>query len=247
MPIATNAVFRDELTTRLYRNMFGLSLKIGAILLSFAMQDNCLQKAETKPKNEPKMENTEVKNLPKLEASITLQDKVLHVEYKLKNTTGKTIYLFNVLWEHDNQGKPLSAPQPVYACLRDNKTLLLGKQIPPLPLLKSVELRRIPFVTKIEANQDFSEKFDIPVPVEEYNPYFPKTQQSSVENRRAESVVFTIQFIREIEGLKVKPAQIGNAFTIWHQNIFGNLETISTNPKPIAVQVNYRTDTFERF
>lgn len=194
---------------------------------------------------ETKMENTEEKNIPALEVSLNQQGSVLSLEYKVKNTTGKTIYLFNVLYEWDAKGQPVPAAQGVYASLNENGVLHLAKEIPPAPSIKSVEVRRIPYVTKIEAGAEFKEKVDLKIPIEEYNPYFPKQPDSKTEVQTAESVYFTIQFIRESDELEVKPTKFENAFSVWHPDLFGNVETLRSKDKPIAVPVNQRTDTFE--
>ena len=205
---------------------------------------NNKQPANTE-KGKTKMENTEEKNTPTLEVSLNQQDKILSLEYKVKNTTGKTIYLFNVLYEWDAKGQPVPAPQGVYASLNEDKVLHLAKEIPPAPSIKSVEVRRIPYVTKIEAGAEFREKVDLKIPIEEYNPYFPKQTDSKTAPATAESVYFTIQFIRASDELEVKPTKFENAFSVWHPNLFGNVETLRSNDKPIAVPVNQRTDTFE--
>lgn len=192
-----------------------------------------------------KMENTEEKNAPALEVSINQQGSVLSLEYKVKNTTGKTIYLFNVLYEWDAKGQPVPAPQGVYASLDENSVLHLAKEIPPAPSIKSVEVRRIPYVTKIEAGAEFKEKVDLKIPIEEYNPYFPKQPNSTTQATTAESVYFTMQFIRASDELEVKPTKFENAFSVWHPDLFGNVETLRSKDKPLAVPVNQRTDTFE--
>jgi hypothetical protein len=202
---------------------------------------------QTMPKSETTMESETAKTLPKLEASINLREKRLEIEYKVKNTTEKPIYLFNVLWEYDNTGKVHFSPQKAYACLRNDGTLYLAKIIPPIPQVRSVEIRLIPYVTKVDAGKEFIEKVELVVPVEEFNPYFPKMPNSELENRFAESVEFGLQFLRESDGLKVSPTQIEKASSVWHPNIFGNVENLITKPKPISVEVRYRKDAFERF
>lgn len=228
--------------------MIGLVLKFSLIIIVFALQKDCaVQNVQPEPKSETKMENTETKSLPTLQANISLNDKTLNIEYKVKNTTDKAIYLFNVLWEMGNDGKAFPAEHKLYICLRSDKTLLLAKQIPKLPLIDSVEFREIPYVTRVDAGKEFSEKINLPVPVEEFSPYFPKMENSTTELQTSENVIFKAQFIREIEGLEVKKTTIENAFKVWHRDIFGNVENLETKPKAIFVEVNKRTDKFEEF
>lgn len=197
---------------------------------------------------EPKMEEQRgVDKSVQLDIEIELRDKSLQVAYKVKNKSAKPIYLFNVLWDFSPSGQYVSAPKPAYTCLRDDGTFVIAKQIPPLPKSKRVELKIVPFATKVEAGGELSDKFEISVPASEYNPYFPKTNEKSEELKTAEAVLFVIQYIAETEELEVKPALLENALNIWHPDFIGKTETLSAKPKPITFQVKRRTDKFERF
>jgi hypothetical protein len=182
-----------------------------------------------------------------LETNISLQDKMLRVEYKIRNKTAKPIYLFNVLWDTTSSGQYVAAPQAVYSCLRGDETFHIAKQILPLPKNKRVELRIVPFVTKVEAGADFIDRFELEVPAPEYNPYFPMMKDSGEERKMAQAVVFSIQYVAEIEGLEVKPAPLGAALNIWHQNLVGSIRALSSKPKSISFPVKKRTDYFEEF
>lgn len=201
-----------------------------------------------KTRNEKKMDgNNKDKNAPTLETSFNLRENILQIEYKVKNSTAKPIYLFNVLWDFDKTGNYIAAPQPVYAVLRQDGKLHLAKQILPLPKGRKVELRLIPFATKVEAGAEFGEKIELPVPVAEYNPYFPTNSETKTEIRTSESVFFTIQFIRESDELEVKPGNLRDALFVRHPDIFGNLETLSSKTSAIEVSVKKRTDSFDEF
>ncbi len=203
---------------------------------------------QNKVQGETKMQETnEALKSVLLDTNISLQDNILTVEYLIKNKSAKAIYLFNVLWEFSPDGKYIPAPQPFYTLLQDNGTLHLAKEIPPLPKKKRVELKLVPFATKVEAGKDFSEKFEISAPLLEYNPYFPKEKDKSEELKTAETVVLTVQFVGELEKMEVKPAPLGNALTVWHHDLAEKIRTLSSKPKPISIQVKKRTDYFERF
>ncbi|HLL99643.1 MAG TPA: hypothetical protein VK400_01195 [Pyrinomonadaceae bacterium] len=191
-------------------------------------------------------EKSAEKDLPVLQTNIALIDKHLQVEYRVKNTTAKPIYIFNVLWD-TSSGEYRRAPQGVYVSLKTDGALHLSKQIPALPKTMKVEVREIPFVTKIEAGKEFAETIKLAVPVEEYNPYFPKESDSTEELKNAETAVFSIQFIRESDELVTEPAPIKDALSVRHPNLFGNVETLSSKPGAVNVQVKRRTDSFERF
>ena len=205
------------------------------------------KRSEPPVKSENTMENSESKDIPKLDVKIKVVGDSLTLEYKVKNTTPTTIYLFNVLYVWDNSGTPVIDQHVVYSCLSGDGTLHLSKQILPLPRLKKVEVRRIPFTTKVLAGGEFGEKVSIKIPVEEYNPYFMKGPNSEVEPRAAESIFFSIQFIRESDQLHVAETNIPNAFSVNHPSLLSSVESIQSRPTPTMVKVEKRKDPFEAF
>lgn len=228
--------------------VLGLFIKVCLVFAVVFAQGDCALRTADEPvrdkKTEVIMEN-EQKHMPQLKVNYSVNETSLEVEYKLKNTGDAAIYLFNII--PSQTAADQIAQQPFYSCLRDDGTLVLAKMIPKLPSIASVEFREIPFVTRVDAGQEFAEKVSVSIPIEEYSPYFMKLPDSKVEQRPAESVVFILQFIREKDELKVKEANIPNGFSVWHPDLFGNVETISTDPRVIAVNVERRLDTFERF
>lgn len=210
-------------------------------------RENIPNRAQSE-KGEIKMEeNDRMEKKPTLETEINLQNDSMQINYRVKNKSDRAIYIFNVLWEWDAKGQYIRAPQAVYASLNGDGTLHLSQQIPPLPKSKRVEVRRIPYVTKIESGEELSEKINVAVPVEEYNPYFPKKDGSAVESKTAKSIIFSIEFISQTDDLKVTATNIENAFSVWHQDLLTKTETLSSKPKLIPVKVNKRTDLFEEF
>jgi hypothetical protein len=85
------------------------------------------------------------------------------------------------------------------------------------------------------------------VPIEEYNPYYPKSADSKYETLMAESVIFTIQFIRESDELKINKTPIEDMISVYHPDLFSNIENLFSKPSLIEVQVNKRMDKFEGF
>lgn len=229
--------------------MIGVA-RIGLILLAFAIQNESGQ-CRTRPENDRGkggiMVKEELKQMPKLDVQLAVKEKSIQIDYKVTNTTGSPIYLFNVIWEYENSGKvKLSSPN-AYVSLRNNSTLLVAKQVAPLPKTKAVELRVVPLATKLEAGKDFAESVVLPIPVEEFNPYFIKQESSRTEPAVAESLVFAIQFIREIDGLDVRPGDLANSLFVRHSDLFGNLELLEGFPKSVELKVEKRMDAFERF
>jgi hypothetical protein len=201
---------------------------------------------KTKSQNKMTMEeNNEKKKMPILQTEINLQQENLQVKYKVKNVTEEEIYLFNVLWDWNSQGQYIPDPKPAYATMAEPGLLHIAKQIPALPKTRRVELRRIPFVTKVAPGETFEDVFTIKVPVEEYNPYFPKEQNSETELIEADSVVFSTQFVFGSDELEIKDAPLQNSYSIWHPELLNMVETLRSKESPVNVKVEKRLDPFE--
>ncbi|MEZ5306145.1 MAG: hypothetical protein R2684_03250 [Pyrinomonadaceae bacterium] len=191
------------------------------------------------------MENTEQKNEPKLETQIAQKGTALEVNYTIKNNTTDKIYIFNVPWDVDGSGKFVKARNEAYVQLMNDGTLVVAQKIPKLPVLQSVEFREIPYTTEIAAGAEFKATISLPLPIEEFNPYFPKDENTEIEEKLAERVVFEIQYIRNSEDLKAEATAIEGAFSIWHPDLFGTVEMLESRPSPTAIKVNKRKPPFD--
>lgn len=182
-----------------------------------------------------------------LEATLSLHNGVLTAEYRIKNKSRVPIYVFNRLWEFGTDGKYAPASQPAYILLGDKGELHLVKGIPAVPKSKRVELKIVPFATKVEAGEELSEKFDLREPISEYNPYFPMDKPDTAELRKTESAYFSIDYVAETEGLEVKPAALENSLSIWHPALAEKVRRLSSQPRASIISVMRRSDSFERF
>lgn len=186
-------------------------------------------------------------NQPTLTVAFSADEKGVRVTYSVKNTTQTPIYLFNVIWDFDKTGNYVKAPQPAYVSLDGKNVLNVGKIIHPLPRSQKVELRIIPFGTKVEPGKEFSETVELKAPVEEYNPYFAREVDSTTEERKSSSARFFLHFTRQSDALDIKPAPLGKALLLSPPNLGDAIETLSSRPQPLEVVVNKRTDNFEPF
>lgn len=221
------------------------SRRLGVITLMLLLQSGCFGQSQKVATPVNKMEEMTEKQMPKLDVNYDLSGSEITVEYNVKNTTGKAIYLFNVLPAPGSFDRV--ADQPLYCAMRDDGTLAFAKMVPPVPKIRTVEFRQIPFVTRVEAGKAYTEKLRLRVPVNEFNPYFPSTDESETEPVTSERAVFILQFIREDDGLETKETAIQNALKVWHRDLFSHIETLATDARPIQVKADRRKDEFERF
>jgi hypothetical protein len=228
---------------------FSERILISGLLTALCMCSNAATGWEIKPNSgeENKLMQEQMTKGPTLKTEITLKEGTLLVEYRIVNTTDNPIYVFNGLWDLDQANTVIRDPRQAYVSLMGTKTLHLVKGILPVPNSRKVESRVIPFATKIEAGQELSERMELPVPVEEYSPYFPKNQDSQLVDGLAESVVLTINYVRESDALELAPSPLSGSFSVWHPDLPGVIETLSSGQKPLSVRVKKRTDAFEEF
>ncbi len=236
--------------------MRGLVLKFLFLFLFFV---GCLQRnlhLEIPKVKEVKMENQNVtisdeekikEKEPLLNFSLIKEGKLLKIRYEVINESSRNIYIFNVMWDVNQEGKEVLSERQVYVSLLHDSLISFSKRIPPLPLIRTVEFRYLPYATKIESGKKFEEELTIQMPIEEYNPYFPKEDLSETETKIAESCMFSIDYIFEIEDLQIKETEIKNAFSIWHPKLMQLVKTLKSKTLPAQIEVIYRKDEFERF
>ncbi len=182
-----------------------------------------------------------------LNADIGVENGRLSVNYKLKNTTKSPIYVFDRLWEFAADGSYAEAPMPVYILLRDDRTLHIVKGLAALPRTRRVEMRLIPFATKVEPGGELSGKFELPEPVDEYNPYFVKDASSKTEPSTSQNILFSMHYINAAEDLEVKEAALPGALSLWKPTLLQDVQLLSSGPKFGSLKILRRTDSFERF
>jgi hypothetical protein len=181
----------------------------------------------------------------KVRFEATAQELIAH--YEVTNTRNNAVYLLNVLWDFDPAGKYIPAAGPAYVCLRGDKQLYLAKMVLPVPRNRMVELRVVPFATKVEAGERYEETLKFPVPVAEFHAYFPATPDSKFRLMTARSVAFGLQFVNDVAGMEASAAPLPNALRLSHPKLLALIETLRSRPEVLAVPVNKREDHFEEF
>jgi hypothetical protein len=184
---------------------------------------------------------------PLLAVHPRLETKAFSFDYHLTNTRAQPIYLFNLLWVWEKTGDGVRADRPVYVCLNEPRRLQLAKVILPLPTDRQLEMRMVPFATRVEPGERYTEAFHLPLPVEEYNYYFPPTEHAKCELTGADRVVFSLAFVEHTRDLTVKPAPLPGGLRVHHPQLLSRVETIRSSPVSAQVPVRKRIDRFERF
>ena len=171
----------------------------------------------------------------------------LEVRYRLKNQRKRTLLVFNVLWDEDPTGNAVPSSSPFYACVRDPASLHLAQQILPLPQSKRLEVRIVPFVTRVEPGAIMEKSFALTLPIEEYSPYFPVSDETTTKLITTKVLFVTLEFIEELDGMELTEAPIEGALHAYHTEMLAKIETTQSSPIKLELAVKKRLDEFERF
>ena len=178
-------------------------------------------------------------------AAHKLNANSLAVGYRVRNSRADPVLLFNVLWEIGEASYD-KAPMPAYVCLRD-EVLYVAHQILPNPK-KKVELRIVPYVTRLAPGAEHAARFEFPLPVQEYNVYYPPDSRKTKKQQvMAKGIVVTLQYMIETPAVKLNPTSIPNSFRVEHPNLFAQVETVRSPRFAMDVPVDKRLDPFEAF
>ncbi len=187
------------------------------------------------------------KEEPILNFSIYKEGKQIRIKYKVTNNSLRDIFIFNVMWDIDYDGKEHLAKNRVYVSLLNNTLLCFSKRIPPIPHTKTVEWAYVPYASRIKPGKTFEEEIILSMPIEEYNPYFPKENLSKTVIKIAKSCMLSIDYMYDKEDLQIKETQIKDAFSVWHPDMKNLIKTLRSDRILIPIEVSYRQDEFERF
>lgn len=179
-----------------------------------------------------------------LEFNAKSDGQTLTAGYRATNRSAQPVYLLNVIWTFTDSGVAKD-PNPVYVSIRPDRSLHLGKVLPPLPKTRTVEMRIVPYATKLEPGASAGEVMKLSLPIEEYNPYF--LDEPQWQEIRAEGIYFSLQYVRAAENLTEKPAAVDGALHVWHPQLLNMLETVKSAPVRLAVPARRREGEFERF
>jgi hypothetical protein len=171
----------------------------------------------------------------------------LEVKYRVRNLRKRPLLLLNVLWEEDPSGKIICSPWPFYISVNEKNMLHLSQQILPLPTQQRVEVRIVPFATRLGPGESLEKTFTLPLPLREYNSYFPFLEESKEQQVTTTALVVTLQFVEQVDEMEIGESPLKGALHPYHPQLLALAETVRSAPIPLTVAVMKRQDEFERF
>ncbi|HEY2234767.1 MAG TPA: hypothetical protein VGK01_14935 [Candidatus Angelobacter sp.] len=169
----------------------------------------------------------------------------LRMKLFLHNQGGTDIYVFNHLWSRAS-GSLSADSQNVYQFFR-NGTLRLLYGPAPLPRLKTVTYRNIPFVTLLQHGATLEWNAELSFPIKEYNVYYPEDPNTAYTFEKADHVEVIIEFVKAGPGVVV--AAVSNqqdALRIISPGVLDLAETRSFKADVPQITVLKRADEFSR-
>lgn len=109
------------------------------------------------------------KNGLTMQLSITLSTKKMQISYRVQNSSGSSIGLFNRIMSTKLDDRPHFSTRSVYIDY-EQPVLHLKKMVLPLPEGLAMSELILPLVSILENGEEFVEKFILPVPVAVCNP-----------------------------------------------------------------------------
>jgi hypothetical protein len=182
-----------------------------------------------------------------MKTSIRVDGSLLVVSYVVANESRADIYVLDVLWAQSGEEQPFTDPKMAYASITDDGLLHLARAVPPVPQSKFVEFTIVPFAHRVPPGDTYSSTFEVPLPVAEYNPYFPERKSNAYETVTASQVKFELTWLSDDGDLRVEDSPIAGALGITHPKLLTVIKSLESEAFDLDVPVQRRTDKFERF
>ena len=172
--------------------------------------------------------------------------QTLDVKLKIVNAGGSDVFVLDRIWHMDSSGKQVADPENIYRFVRGPELRLLWG-LAPVPRLKTVTYRNIPYASLVKPGGSHEINQKIPVPVKEYSIYFPETSKDNPKLQAVTRIAAIVQFVEPGSNLAISAAPFDpSAFKIPTATV---LETVknATCSSPLKVDALRRTDQFDRF
>jgi hypothetical protein len=103
--------------------------------------------------------------------TVRLDDKSLVFEYTFTNNSEGPVYVFSVLFQPDETGKPIIDRNTVYSFLRKGGVVEFCKTLLRVPPWAVVEAPEVPFLVRVGKGETHREEVGVPLPLRVHDPY----------------------------------------------------------------------------
>jgi hypothetical protein len=145
----------------------------------------------------------------RVQASATHTGGNLALSIRMINLLDGLILVFNRPYDFSDYDVPAQIGQHFSQIrLLDDGAVALGMIVAPLPKSRLVELMIVPCATIIPAKSEIKDSFEIPLPLDEYNPYFPAVPNAETTLTTAQGVVIWVDYLVVTPDIEIADGQI---------------------------------------
>jgi hypothetical protein len=170
----------------------------------------------------------------------------LKVHASITNSGKTDIYVFDQLWDQDRSGKAFPDPEGIYRFERNSELrLLLGPA--PLPRLKTVTFKNVPFATPVKAGTSLELNREVALPVKEYSAYFLDYSPNQSKTVQVKRLVLIVKFVEAQQRLATSPCPFNPAAVkLETPGVLDSVQTLTWRTEQVDLEVLRRTDAFDR-
>ncbi len=250
----TSAVLDAEQTTMIIKYA-GKCFLIALILI---IGSNCadreiIQPTESKTvlSNEKEMIMEEVKAVKdvNLICRAETDEHNLTLHYEISNKGTRTLYVLDLLPLYDYETKQMKFElHNFFLAFHEPNTVFVLQGVPPLPVDKSVMVRRIPYGTKLSPKMNLKREIEIALPLTEKSPYYSPLKDDEYEKADVSRLLLQVDFLPDnLEGFDAEELpQAKDLYLVRAKNMNGQLESVNCRTEISKTRILQRTDNFTR-
>lgn len=211
---------------------------------------NCFQASAGK---EYGMELEENKGSVILIGEVKQENGSVVVSYELKNQSNNPVLAWDFMPGFAN-GEEAIDDSLAYVCYEEPSIMRVVRAVLPLPPDRDIYQKEIPYARTVEPSSSATGKIVLPVPLEEYNPYYidpePKAGSGLSENEKEVSITkirLLIGWTEIRRGMIITDVEIGGKKVKMIRGAWdGPLQQIAEADFSVNVKGLERTDRFDR-
>lgn len=180
-----------------------------------------------------------------LQAEFIIEADHIAIRYQVTSRTEVPLLLFDALHQRTPDGTQTYNPLLSFISYEEPSTLAIKRINPPPPEMKDVFLAYTAWAHKLSATAPLKGEIRVPLPAEEYNPYYPPGSKSVYRKVSAQGLKLVLEYAPLTGSLRATPVS-GTKDLFQLEGTGVRLQQVHVSiklNKPVAV--NRRSDMFE--
>ena len=182
-----------------------------------------------------------------LKATAEKTENELLIKYEVENHSDRNLYLWDGMIGFDGQGQRIIDHDLAYVFYEEQNTVRVMRAVLPLPTIRSVGKKEIPFVREFPAKSKLEGSIKLKLPVEEFSPYFEPLKEENSENVKCNQIRLIIGWTPFREGMNITERTVGKDKVFAIRGAWSPpYQQIVEKKIPIDVNLLIYKDEFER-